>query len=267
MRDVIIGGSSVTDEGPWPTWATWLKNRYCDNNFVDTSVKGLGNEAIILRAISKARLFDRPAVIVQLTNVDKWDWYVENTELIDQLSREKHQVTQISAHDTAGFWSTGSHFPKWKSHYREHYFSLQYQAWHTLQMIHWLQLTCRAQNWDHYIIFDSPLLAVTEQQLNQGLLDLEDCASCRLADNTLSQLVFDLIDWSNIYRPGLIGYALCNDLSWFNPRAKGHPGSLVHFNFMQEIIVPAMDLILDPCEDLEQHRLHAQQMQRVFDQF
>jgi hypothetical protein len=263
MRDVIIGGSSVTTDHPWPTWASWLKRRYNDN-FIDTSVKGLGNEAIILRAFAQARHLHNPLLIIQLTNVDKWDWYVQDLDLIMQLDKEKHQVTKLQSEDLSGFWSTGSHFPRWKAHYREHYFSLDYHMWHTLLLINWLQMTCTHKQWDLHIVFDSPILAVTEQQLNQGQLDIEECCSRQLTDTPLCNLICDLIDWTNIYCPGLMGYAVQNHLPWFNEKIKGHPGSLVHWLFTQEVLLPVLDNLLIPCHDLDQFSTEAQRMQELF---
>lgn len=263
MRNIVLGGSSVTDAGAWPTWATWLQKRY-EARFIDVSVKGLGNESIITKAVCQAQVLDNPLLIVQLTNVDKWDWYVENPAMIEQLNQEKHQITKISLEDTAGFWGTGSHFPKWKTHYRTHYFGLQYQMWHTLLLIHWLQMMCKAQRWSLYIIFDSPLLAVTEYQLNQGLLSAEECGSRKLTDNSLCKLVRDCIDWSDIYCPGLIGYAVQKDLPWFNEQSKGHPGSLVHFLFAQEVLVPTLDRQLEAHCDLDCYLDEAQKMQNLF---
>ena len=263
MRNVVVGGSSITNTDPWPTWATWLQKRY-DAHFIDVSVKGLGNEAIITKAVSQARMLDDPVLIVQLTNVDKWDWYVENTALIQQMNQEKHQITKISPEDTAGFWGTGSHFPKWKAHYQEHYFGLQYQMWHTLLLINWLQMVCHSQQWNLYVIFDSPLLAVTEQQLNQGMLSAQECGSRNLTDNTLCRLVHDCIDWSDIYCPGLIGFAVLKDMPWFSEKNKGHPGSLVHWMFTQEVLVPVLDRWLRACHDLNLCRGEAQRMQDIF---
>jgi hypothetical protein len=34
-RNVIVGGSSITDTSAWPTWATWLQYRYCPATFVN----------------------------------------------------------------------------------------------------------------------------------------------------------------------------------------------------------------------------------------
>lgn len=263
LRNVVIGGSSITHDHPWPTWSTWIQKRY-EARFLDVSVKGLGNEAIISRAVLQAKALDDPLLIVQLTNVDKWDWYVERPTIIQQLSQEKHQITKLVPEDTAGFWSTGSHFPKWKKHYRENYFSLQHHMWHTLLMINWLQMVCRAQKWKLYIVFDSPVLAVTEQQLNQGLLDVKECNSKKLTDNSLCSMIYDWIDWSQIYCPGLIGYAVQKDLPWYNVKIKGHPGSLVHFLFAQDIIVPDLDSLLEPCRDIASDISEAQRMQALF---
>lgn len=266
-RDVIIGGSSITNSNPWPTWATWIMKRYGSSNFVNTSVKGTGNEVIVLRAIQEAKKCVDPVVIVQLTNVDKWDWYVENPELAEKISHERHPLTKLDSNETLGFWSTGSHFPLWKQHYKENYLGMHYQMFRTLMLIHWFQLLCLDKSWDHYILFDSPILAVTEQQLNTGQLSLEQCFDRQLTDNALCRLLIDQIDFSKIYCPGLIGYAKINDLDWYSASAKGHPGSLVHYLFAHDIVTPALDGMIMPTQDLAGFRQEATVMQRIFDNY
>lgn len=265
--DIVIGGSSITDSHPWPTWATWTVKKYGGHSVFNTSVKGMGNEAIIARAVYRAKLCSNPLLLLQLTNVDKWDWYVDRPNLVAELSREKHPLTRIDDSHLSGFWSTGSHFPHHKQHYYQNYFSLSYQMYHTLQLIHWLQLFCQQKGWKYHIVFDSPILSVTEQQLNLGQLDLLECNSNRLVQNPLCQLVFDMIDLSNIYCPGLIGFALCNNYPWFSPRAKGHPGSLVHYHFTRQILEPILDQWLIPTHDLAEFEQEAKIMQKLFDAY
>ena len=48
---IIISGSSITNDLVWPTWATWITELYGLTNVRNLSVKGLGNKAIILKAI------------------------------------------------------------------------------------------------------------------------------------------------------------------------------------------------------------------------
>jgi hypothetical protein len=266
-RDVIIGGSSITNSNPWPTWASWVMKRYASSNFVNTSVKGTGNEVILIKAIQEAKKYANPVVIVQLTNVDKWDWYVEDHEVTARLKFERHPITKLDPADSSGFWSTGSHFPLWKQHYKENYFSITYQMYHTLMLIHWFQLCCKANQWEHYILFDSPILSVTEQQLNLGQLTQHECVGTNLVDSALCQLLFDQIDFSNIYVPGLIGYAELHNLEWYSVNAKGHPGSLVHYYFARDIVLPWVDQRLEATEEFGTFEIEAKVMQKLFENY
>lgn len=263
-RDIIIGGSSITDTTAWPTWATWINYRYKPQSFINTGTKGLGNEAIILRAIEKAQEFLHPVIIVQLTNVDKWDWYVEDKNLLEQMQNEKHTVNLFG---NGGFWSTGSHWPKWKEHYRDNYYSLEYFTYRTVQLIHWFQLLCKSMDWEYYIIFDSPVFSVTEQQLNTGVISKDQCGSQCLLNNKLVSTVAQWIDTSSIYLPGIIGYAKLNNHSWYTPSIKGHPGSYVHFEFTKNIIAPTLDNTLEPVMDFADFEEEAKTFQKIFNSY
>lgn len=265
-RNVIIGGSSITDSHPWPTWATWVQQCYSSDNFLNTSIKGAGNEVILMRALQKAKQVSEPIIIVQLTNVDKWDWYIENSDLARSIIHEKHPLQKLESSDGGGFWCTGSHFPTHKQYFQEHYFSLQYQMYRSLQLIHWFQSLCNQRGWQYHLLFDSPILSVTEKQLNTGQLSKQDCLDQNLIDNSLCQQIVDYLDLSEIYCPGLIGYAELNELAWYNQHAKGHPGSLIHYYFTRDIIVPYLDRWLEATCDIVDFLGEAQIMQKLFDQ-
>jgi hypothetical protein len=259
---IIISGSSVTNDSAWPTWATWTRDLYGLTNTIDLSVKGLGNKTIILRALkAAAECGDPQLIIVQLTSVDKWDWYVEDAEKIDRLAREKHSITFLDTADKNGFWSTGSHFPLDKEHYRQHYFGIQYHMFETLMMLQWFQFICQKNHWSYHVIFDSPILAVTEGQLNTGRLSRHECHSQILAENSLSRLVN--IDLGNVYLPGLIGYACLNDLSWHHPLYKAHPSSYAHFCFTKDILAPVLDAHFGRTCDIQKLEIAARKFQRL----
>lgn len=259
---VIISGSSITDDTVWPTWATWIKELYGLTNVGNFSVKGLGNKTIILKAIKAAMACDQPPLIIlQLTSIDKWDWYVENPLIVETLKKEKHPILFLDAQDTHGFWCTGSHFPLWKEYYQEHYFSLTYQAFETLMMLQWFQGLCKLKNWSHQILFESPILSVTESQLNSGQLSKDDCISKKLIENVLCDTV--PIDLDGIYLPGLIGYACLENLSWFHDRYRSHPGSYVHYLFTKDVLSRSFDNFFvrqQAIENLEQPALKFQQL-------
>jgi len=263
-RAVIVSGSSLTDTTAWPTWATWVDFRYQPAQLINCGTKGIGNELIILKTIQEAKKHTNPLLIVQLTNVDKWDWYVEDRNLAQLISQEKHPLVKLSPTDQQGFWSTGSHFPLWKEYYRDNYFSMEYHAYRTLQLISWFQLVCQQQQWDYHILFDSPILSVTESYLNTGQLTTEECFSTRLIDNTISKVLFDLLDPSSIYWPGIIGYAHLNGHPWFTQKNKCHPGSLVHWHYTVEVLCPVLDHVLEPRQDLQLAETEARVYQRLF---
>ena len=265
-RSVIISGSSITDDTSWPTWATWVKNRYNPTHFINCGIKGTGNELILTNAVAEAKKHENPIVIVQLTNVDKWDWYIENPDLTKLLVHEKHSLIKLANEDNHGFWSTGSHFPKWKEYYKENYFSLEHSTFRTIQLIQWFQMLCQSQGWQHYIIFDSPILSVTENYLNTGNLTVEDCFSTKLVDNTLNKVLFEFVDTSDIYLPGIIGYAKLNNHPWYTQKNKGHPGSLVHYHYTKDILAPVLDRIVDPVQPFESFVDEATVYQRLFEQ-
>jgi hypothetical protein len=263
--NIIVSGSSITNDSAWPTWATFVKRRYKFDKVIDVSSMGAGNEVIITRAINEAKKINKNVLIViQLTSVDKWDWYVENNELVELISHEKHTLIKMSPEDRHGFWSTGSHFPKWKEYFKHNYFSLEYFTFRTLQLIQWFQMVCQQQKWEYYIIFDSPILSVTENQLNTGILQKTECIQLSLLNNKLCQTISELVNIEEIYLPGLIGYACLNDLPWYHQKFKSHPGSLTHYRYVKDIIFPALDLkkisAVDNFDELEEEALKFQKI-------
>ena len=124
-QHIIVSGSSITDDGPWPTWATWL-SRMFGWSVTNVSLRGIGNEMILLQAINAAKKVDSGTVtiMVPLTSVDKWDWYVQRDDIIKDIDRQKHPTRRLDPRDPYGFWCTGSWFPEWKQHYGDNYLSV-----------------------------------------------------------------------------------------------------------------------------------------------
>jgi hypothetical protein len=249
---LIISGASTLVDNAWPTWVTFIEKKYNVSELINLSRKGLGNKAILLRAIALAHTVTDPYVIVQLTNVDKWDWYVEEQSLLDQLSNEKHSIAPIADNNTHGFWSTGSHFPLLKEYYQRNYFSLEYSSFETLLLLQWFLLLCKQKSWKYLVLFDSPILSVTEAQLNQGTLAKEDCWSKSLVENSLCQGIFPDLNLTEVYLPGMIGHACLNNKTWFSKKYKNHPGSLIHYLFAVDKIFPILDRTFpqNNCQDL-----------------
>ena len=260
---IILAGSSITEDSPWPTWATWTTKMFGWTNVDNVSVRGLGNEVIILKAIQAAKMATEPVFItIQLTSVDKWDWYVQDPTVVRELSSEKHAICHLDKHDKSGFWSTGSHFPLRKEYYRENYFSLDWSASRTLQLITWFQIVCKQHGWGNYILFDSPIFSVTESQLNQGILEKQQCYDTVLIDNTLCEISTTGLD-NNLYYPGLVGYCCLNDLPWYTPRFKGHPGSLSHLKFVRDIVSQNLSLYFKQIVSVDELMPEAVKMQQL----
>jgi hypothetical protein len=263
---VIISGSSITNDHAWPTWATWVRKSYNFKNVIDLSMRGAGNEVILTKTIDRARSTPgKVFLIVQLTSVDKWDWYVPDPALMKQIQKEKHPGILIQPDDKVGYWCTGSHFPLWKEYYQQHYLSIEHQTFKTLQLIQWFSQLCDSQGWGYQIIFEGPILSVTEQQLNIGALNKEECVQTTLTNNSLCQTIDGLIDYSKIYLPGLIGYACINDLPWFHPKFKSHPGSLIHYYYARDVIYPIFDQLFGPAQNLETLEHEASVFQKLFE--
>jgi hypothetical protein len=234
---VIFSGASITNS-PWYTWKDFVIERYGIKNPVENAYRGTGNEFIVNSTIQKCQQHSNPFVIVMLTNIDKWDWYVQDTDTcVDINANEKHPVRNLSGEVTSGgFWSTGSWFPGRKEYYRQHYYSQDYFVSKTLQSIYCLQQFCKTTQTPCVILFDSPILHCLEQDINN-----QDLTSRALTDNSLCQIWMNQIVWDNIYQPGLIGYCADNNLEWFHPKAKAHPPSQSHLQFARHHVFPILD--------------------------
>jgi hypothetical protein len=265
MKSLIISGSSISNDGAWPVWSTFVKRKYTFDNIVDVNAKGAGNEVIITKAISEANKIKKDLiVIVQLTSVDKWDWYVQDQSIVEIIQKEKHPGVKIDPDDKNIYWCTGSHFPLLKEYYKKNYYSLDHQAFKTLQLLQWFIMTCNTNHWDYLILFESPIFSVTEEQLNTGTLDKTECNKKSLLENKLCNSIVELINLDKIYLPGLIGYACINDLPWYHPKFKSHPGSLIHYRYAKDMVFPALDYLKLASNvsdsDLEQEAIQFQKM-------
>ena len=202
---------------------------------------GLGNEAIIMRALAYVKTVSDPILCVMMTNVDKWDWYISNAEQYNKYTKEHHTIKPIHDNDIGGFWSTGSWFPLEKEYYKKHYYDLNYQIIHTLSLINLLTSYCELNDIPLVLLFDSPVYDCLEQELNKNPKDLPKHAFnlCPTA-----KPFFKLISNINVYEPGLIGFCVKNNIPWYHNKFKGHPGSLAHYLFAEEHIFPRLDKLL-----------------------
>lgn len=238
---VIISGASTTSS-PWPTWSDVIKDRY-RANWLDVSQKGMGNEAIILRAL-RAAFENKNAnteimIIIMLTNVDKWDWYVNSDLLLNKFNKEKHTITKLHPTDKGGFWCTGSWFPLDKETFKDKYYNQDYFTLKSLQLISVFRDICIHHGWKYHIMYDSPIWSMTEQELNLGSYINTDN---RLITSELCNWLYQSIKLNlEVYELGLIGYLHSHSIPWFSKRFGPHPGPLAHLAFTKEFIYPLLD--------------------------
>jgi hypothetical protein len=241
--NIILGGASITNS-PWPTWADAVRYRYVAKH-IDTSKKGLGNEAILLRMLDAAAQVHYPDattfLLPMLTNIDKWDWYVDQKDRIKKYDKEKHSLARI-ANTQGGFWSTGSWFPLEKEIYKENFYSQDYFTLRSLQMLAMFKQICHRQGWKYLILFDSPIWSMTEAEVNQGK---EILHNHQLINTPLCQWFYQCSGAAdNVYEPGMLGFLYENKLPWFSEKWKCHPGPLSQLAFARQHVIPILDLEL-----------------------
>jgi len=238
---VVTGGASISSM-PWLTWVDIVKDRY-NLDLVNTASKGLGNEAIILRTLYQAKQAKTNNVlcVVMLTNIDKWDWYVDTDT--DRFENQKHGITKLDDNHEGGFWSTGNWFPDQKQHYHDQYYNQNYFAYKTLKAIQLFVSICDKYGWLYKILFDSPILSNTQTELDHSIID---CDGHKLFDNELCSWMFDsVMSDLQIFTPGLIGFCEQNNIAWQGEPFHGHPGPLAHYLYTQQHVYPALDAIFD----------------------
>lgn len=241
MKKLIVSGASNTN-APWPTWVDFVKESYICKIF-DVSKKGMGNEAIITtslhEAMKKSNVSDEITIIIMLTSIDKWDWYVDNYHISKKLSKEKHNVTKLNSKSHKGFWCTGSHFPLYKKYFKKNYYSEEYFTFKTIQMINMFQNVCNEKNWNYHIMFDSPIWSMTEREINQNLPI--DTTSFKLIKNDLCEWAFNLLNIPNIDNQGLIGFLNNNKIPHYSSVYGAHPGPLAHWEYAKFHLFPILD--------------------------
>lgn len=241
MKKLIISGASNTN-APWPTWADLIKESYKCKVF-NVSKKGMGNEAIVTTALHEAmrshKDSDKLTVVIMLTSVDKWDWYVDDISTSKKLCKEKHNITKLNPKSHKGFWCTGSHFPLYKKYFKKKYYSEEYFTFRTIQMINMFQNICREKNWNYHILFDSPIWSMTEEEINQN--PPIDTTSFKLVKNDLCKWAFDLLHIPNVDNQGLIGFLNNNKISYYSSVYGAHPSPIAHWEYTKSHLYPILD--------------------------
>lgn len=238
---IFVFGASITHSAWW-TWKDFLELE-SEIDVIDLSVRGAGN-TYMLNSLLDQSIDANSMVIGMLTNLDKFDWYVEGSTF-QQLATEKH--APIPIHHNSGFWCTGSWFPGQKQIYQEIFYSLDYFASQTIQQICMLRYLCQHKKCRLEIFYDSPIWSYTEQDLNAMIHD-----QCSLAPRNILSLpltskwapLLDDVD-VNIEDSSLIGYCWHRGLSWGNAFYKGHPPSSSHMQFYRDIICPRVQSYLN----------------------
>lgn len=234
----IFSGASIT-QTPWPCWKDFTVTRYALTNVIDNSYRGVGNEFIVDSTIHHCNKTNNPYVMVMFTMFDKWDWFVENSDLATKINQEqKHPLHDLDGNQsTTGFWSTGAWFPAYKEYYLKNYYSEKYFLAQTLKNLYTLQQYLKTNSIPNIILFDSPVLECTEQGLGTGQIVRQEL----IKDNPLAQIWYDQIDWADICRSGLIGFCEEQGLEWFGKKAKLHPPSISQLEFCKKKIWPRLD--------------------------
>lgn len=262
---VIIGGASNT-KGPWPTWAEFVDLRY-NCHLINVGKKGMGNEAIITTTLHQASKYvsndDAVLILIMLTGIDKWDWFVGNHEVASRLDREKHNLVKLDPNARKGFWSTGSHFPLDKEYYRQHYYDQDYFAFKNMQMINMFKQVCSINDWKYHIFYDSPIWSMTETEINQRMPI--DSDSFKLVENDLCKWLFDSSEiCKDIYYPGLIGYLSSNNMPYHSNKYGPHPGPVAHLAFSKSHVFPVVDRHLSIKDNMDEIEEYARKMDNLW---
>jgi hypothetical protein len=239
VNNILVAGASIT-ASPWLTWKDFLE---IESNLPvrNLSVKGIGNEFMVVSILKNSELITPGTlVIVMLTNVDKFDWYVEGNTYCE-LTQQKHQPIPISKN--SGFWCTGSWFPETKSIFKDKFYSLDYFCSKTIQQILLLQTVCQEKNCTLQILFDSPVWNFTEQDINAigaNKLTIKD-AKQDLLKLPLTQIWASQINQDIKNARGLIGYCWDHNLDWYNSHYRGHPPSSSHWEYYSTVVKSALE--------------------------
>jgi len=229
--DLVVCGASITKDKAWSTWATFVKEHYHWNSVHDISNHGSGNELIVTHTIATASKLKNPFIAVMLTTFDKWDWVTDDLTKLARFDKEKNPICYLDTN--LGAWGTGSHYPLDKAHYKEEYYCQDWMTIRNLQSINYLVLYCKANNIPFILLNDSPIFNTIEEYLNKGIVNNINLV------NKKTKLYRELIYYT-FYEPGLIGYAEEHNMPWRHGKFGTHPGSMVHWAFVNDVVIPGL---------------------------
>lgn len=241
MDNLCITGASIS-RCPWFTWADYLTETLSPATVTNYSAKGAGNHYIIRSAIHGLQSKKKPSLVaIMLTNFDKYDMWVSGTQC-QILADEKHVPRWLDGIQSTnrGFWCTGCHFPLIKEVYKKHFFDLEISAAQDLTSLLGLIKYCEDLHVPLIVMFDSPVLDYTEEQINvwvqKQIVPVErDFRSSIIVGPLVKSLEPYVVDTQ-----GLIGFCIENDLPWHNVTYGSHPPSLSHWIYFQKKIMPWM---------------------------
>jgi hypothetical protein len=242
INNFCISGASIS-RCPWITWIDFISEALDVSNITNYSCKGAGNDYILTSGIHAVKDKDFPFLAVMLTNFDKFDMWVAN-EKCQALKNEKHPPHWIDGTLAVdkGFWCTGSHFPLSKELYKNEFFDLGHNATINMQQILALSKYCEYHQIPGLILFDSPVLTISETQINKicktSSAWIEDLDLTQVdTTNPLIAIIEDIV----VDTRGLIGFCVDNDLPWYNNKYGPHPPSDSHLAYYQTVIKPWLE--------------------------
>jgi hypothetical protein len=237
VNELGVTGASIS-RCPWLTWVDFLLDDLGSPALRNYACKGAGNRYISHSAMKLSQdLVDEAVVAVMFTNFDKFDQWVQGS-VLESLRDERHVPRWING-DVArdrGYWCTGSHFPKIKSLYRDHYFDVTQLALQSLNDIAAAVAVLKRRRPSLLVMFDSPVLCCTEQHINtltqrsHGDLSLE-------SDRSMQPLIDYVRDHVVDFR-GLIGHCWDHDLPWQHSVYGPHPPSNSHLSYYELCVRP-----------------------------
>lgn len=239
VHDLCISGASIS-RCPWLTWVDCLIETLRPVRVTNHSCKGAGNQYIISSALHA--LHNKPDnkfLAIMLTNFDKYDMWVSGQQCQD-LQGEKHPPHWINGQPALdqGFWCTGSHFPLIKQHYQEHFFNIDLSAAQDLNQTLGLIKYCQEFDIPCLVMFDSPAMSYSEQQINRWYRYQEIPTPLMIKQSLLVQPAWSVLKSHLVDESGLIGFCMDNNLPWYNSVYGPHPPSISHYHYFQQQVLP-----------------------------
>jgi len=249
---LIISGASLTSS-PWFTWADIVTEILQPRTVINLSARGTGNYYIVLSCLKALTETKSKSVVCMpmFTTIDKFDMYIPADKILSYLE-QKHRPWQLTAtpaqKNTAGFWSTGSHWPEVKKLFYDNFFDTSVSTVNTILLFHNLETYCKEHNVDLIPLFDSNIWNLLECDLNSYVTGTP-LPNRHFLDNNFVKSFEQLLPSNYKEFTSLINYAIDNNLEFYNQLNKMHPPSSVHLKWTNNIILPILEKKFD-CSQL-----------------